>query len=69
MVRSVRYTVSVTSRTLLEEFRRECERRGHTQAYVIGSAMRYFVDHPYSRGWGSKGGETAKEQKRRVCVS
>lgn len=62
-----RYTVSIPSRSFAEDFKRECKRRGHSQSYVITQAMRYFISHPYAKGWGengeSKGGEGPKRVK------
>lgn len=59
-----RYSVSVSSKTLVQQFRQECKRRGRQQSWVIENAMRFFVDHPQASGaFGN--GDTVKEEKER----
>ncbi len=62
---AIRLTFSVSSKRLADDFKRECERRGHSQSYIIESAMRYFVEHPHSHGF-SNGGEEAQAKKRQA---
>ena len=61
---AVRYTVSIESRRLLDAFRRECRRRGRSQAFVVSGAMRYFVEHPHANGWGGGGEEEKKKREK-----
>ena len=61
---SISYSVSIESKRLMDDFKRECKRRGHSQAYVISSAMKWFVEHPHAHGWTN--GEEAKKKKLRT---
>lgn len=65
MPKAVKLTFSVPNQTLVDDFKRECKRRGHTFSWVLSAAMRYYVTHPYANGWGS-GGETATKKKASV---
>ena len=63
---AISYTVSIESRKLLDDFKRACKGRGHSQAYVVSSAMRWFIEHPHAHGWTN--GEEAKKKKAKVEI-
>jgi len=53
MRRAVKFTLSISSQTLVDDFKRECKRRGRKQSWVIENAMRYYVEHPQAGGWSN----------------
>jgi len=62
MRKAVKFTLSISSQTLVDDFKRECKRRGRKQSWVIENAMRYYVDHPQAGGW-SNGAEVIPKTK------
>lgn len=66
---AVKFTFSVESARLADDFKRACKHRGHKYSYVLTSAMRYFVEHPHSRGWGNGGDEKQAMKKSKVKKS
>ena len=56
------FTVTVSSRRLLDDFKSACRKRQKKYSTVVSSAMRYFVQHPHSNGWGTNG---EKEEKKK----
>ena len=57
------FTVTVSSRRLLDDFKSACRKRQMKYSTVVSSAMRYFVQHPHSNGWGTNGGEEEKKKR------
>ena len=53
MRKAVKFTLSISSQTLVGDFKRECKRRGRKQSWVIENAMRYYVEHPQAGGWSN----------------
>ena len=48
---AVRYSVSISNKSLVDRFKLECKKRGRKQSWVIENAMRYYNEHPGSGGW------------------
>jgi hypothetical protein len=71
---TTRYTVSLSSKALVDDFRRMCKRKGRTQSYVIEQAMRSFVafpDNVYFEGAPEpeeKPGEKAESGRKRLVL-
>jgi hypothetical protein len=71
MVKAVRHSFSSPSQALIDDFKRACESRGHTQSYVLSSAMMWFISRPHAKGWRVhprtlekyRGGEIGKQKK------
>jgi len=53
MRRAVQFTVTISNRVLITEFKRQCKLRGRKQSWVIENAMRYYIEHPQANGWGN----------------
>jgi len=52
MGKTVQFTVTVSSRRLLDDFKLVCRKRRMKYSTVVCSSMRYYVQHPYAKGWG-----------------
>ena len=63
---AVRYSVSISNRSLVDKFKSECKKRGRKQSWVIENAMRYYIDHPQASGAFGNGGD---EHKKKVSPS
>ena len=53
MRKAVKFTLSISSQSLVEDFKRECKRRGRKQSWVMENAMRYYIDHPQASEWSN----------------
>ena len=62
MRKAVLFTVTISSQRLLDDFKLACRKRQKKYSVVVSSAMRYFVQHPHSNGWGTNGGEEEKKK-------
>jgi len=51
MGKTVQFTVTISSRRLLDDFKVTCRKRRLKYSTVVSSAMRHFVEHPYGRVW------------------
>jgi len=65
MRKAVLFTVTISSQRLLDDFKSSCRKRQMKYSVVVSSAMRYFVQHPYAKGWGINGGEEEKKRLKR----
>jgi hypothetical protein len=54
MGKTVQFTVTISSRRLLDDFKLVCRRRQIKYSTVVSSAMRYFVEHPYAKVSGRR---------------
>jgi hypothetical protein len=66
MGKTVQFTVTVSSQSLLDDFKSACRKRQMKYSVVVSSAMRYFVQHPHSSGWGNGNGESGVVKKQKT---
>ena len=65
---AVRYSVSISNRSLVDKFKSECKKRGRKQSWVIENAMRYYIEHPQASGaFGN--GNGGDEHKKKMSQS